>query len=61
MMTTPSGDMRVDTSGGYRYRGLFIAWQRREEGWLGYMAVARDGLVLVTWERGSNPQSRGGW
>jgi hypothetical protein len=46
----------VDGSGGYRQPGLVIAWRRREglDGWEAYVAVARDGTVLVGWEPSSN-------
>ena len=43
----------VDASGGHQYPGLVIAWRRRDDRWEGYVAVARDGSVLVTWEEAS--------
>jgi len=41
----------VDAGGGHQYPGLVIAWRRRDDGWECYVAVARDGSVLVTWEQ----------
>ena len=49
----------IDASGGHKYPGLVIAWRRRDDGWEAYVAVARDGSVLVTRSkpRGSIPWS----
>ena len=44
----------VDVSGGYRCPGLVIAWRRRDESWEGYVAVVREGSVLITWEAAAN-------
>ena len=42
----------VDASGGgHKYPGLVIAWRRRDDGWEGYVAMAPDGSVLITWEQ----------
>jgi hypothetical protein len=53
----------VDTSGGHQHPGLVIAWRRRDNGWEAYVAVARDGSVLVTWEQASrlHPVVDDGW
>jgi hypothetical protein len=55
----------VDVSGGHQEPGLVIAWRRREEfaGWEAYVAVVRDGSVLVKWEEAStlHPVTDDGW
>jgi hypothetical protein len=53
----------VDASGGHQYPGLVIAWRRRDDGWEGYVAVARDGSVLIRWEQASrlHPVVDDGW
>ena len=43
----------IDASGGHQYPDLVIAWRPRDDGWEGYMAVARDWAVVVTWEQAS--------
>ncbi len=40
----------VDVSGGGRSPGLIVAWRNGDDGWEGYVAVARDGAIHVTWE-----------
>jgi hypothetical protein len=41
----------VDGSGGYRRPGLVISWRRTDGGaWEAYVAVGKDGSVLLSWE-----------
>jgi hypothetical protein len=53
----------VDASGGHKHPGLVIAWRRGDDRWEAYVAVARDGSVLITWEQASrlHPVVDDGW
>ena len=53
----------LDASGGHQHPGLVIAWRRRDDGWETYVAVARDGSVLITWQQASrlHPVVDDGW
>jgi hypothetical protein len=53
----------VDCSGGRRYPGLVVAWRRTAAGWEAYVAILREGSVLVTWEKTSDlyPVRDEGW
>lgn len=51
-MTPPAPAHRhvwVDTSGGYTYPGLIMAWRRDPSGWQAQVAVVRDRTVFVQW------------
>ena len=53
----------VDCIGGFRYPGLVIAWRRTADGWEAYVAILRQGSVLVAWEKASDlhPVRDEGW
>ena len=67
-MTTPSPapahrHVWVDSSGGYTYPGLIMAWRRDPSGWQAQVAVVRDRTVLVQWTPASSlhPVTDDGW
>lgn len=44
----------VDSSGGYQYPGLLMAWRRTTDGgWEAQVAVVQLGSVLVEWVEAS--------
>ena len=42
---------------------LVIVWRYRDDSWEGYVAVTRDGSVLITWQQASrlHPVVDDGW